>query len=312
MAKAKDQITGESLDVNDEYKDRLFKFVFGNPEHKDWTLSLYNAVNGTSHTDISTLDYTTVEDVVYMNMKNDVSFLIDFAMNLYEQQSTYNPNMPIRFLIYAGLIYSKYAQTQGRFHIYGTKRQDLPTPKCVCFYNGEKDATDKTILKLSDSFLPGVKYDIEVTVTMININAGHNAELLQKCRPLNDYSEFVALVRKYVKEMKNLEKAIERAINELPEDSVLKPFLLANKAEVKLMCITEYDEERTLRLTFEEGKEEGREEGREEGIEIGEDRGELKTLIGLVKDGLISLSAAAKRRNMTEAEFAALPGMQKA
>ena len=104
--------------------------------------------------------------------------------------------------------------------------------------------------------------------------------------------------------MKNLEKAIERAINALPEDSVLKPFLLANKAEVKLMCITEYDEERTLRLTFEEGKE----EGREEGIEIGE----LKTLIGLVKDGLISLSAAAKRRNMTEAEFAALPGMQKA
>ena len=111
-----------------------------------------------------------------------------------------------------------------------------------------------------------------------------------------------------MKEMKNLEKAIERAINDLPEDSVLKPFLLANKAEVKLMCITEYDEERTLRLTFEEGKEEGREEGRAEGIEIGE----LKTLIGLVRDGLISLSAAAKRRNMTEAEFAALPGMQNA
>ena len=139
---------------------------------------------------------------------------------------------------------------------------------------------------------------------MININVGHNTELLEKCRPLNDYSEFVALVRKYVKKMKNLEKAIERAINDMPEDSVLKPFLLANKAEVKLMCITEYDEERTLRLTFEEGKEEG--------IEIGEDRGELKTLIGLVRDGLISLSAAAKRRNMTEAEFAALPGMQNA
>ena len=147
---------------------------------------------------------------------------------------------------------------------------------------------------------------------MININAGHNAELLQKCRPLNDYSEFVALVRKYVKEMKNLEKAIERAINDMPEDSVLKPFLLANKAEVKLMCITEYDEERTLRLTFEEGKEEGIEEGREEGRAEGIEIGELKTLIGLVRDGLISLSAAAKRRNMTEAEFAALPGMQNA
>ena len=191
MARAKDQITGEFTDVNDEYKDRLFKFVFGNPEHKDWTLSLYNAVNDTAHSDSSTLEYTTVEDVVYMHMKNDVSFLVDYAMNLYEQQSTYNPNMPIRFLIYAGLIYAKYAQTNGRFHIYGTKLQQLPTPKCVCFYNGEKDAPDKTILRLSDSFTQGEhgeKYDIEVTVTMININAGHNAELLQKCRPLNDYS----------------------------------------------------------------------------------------------------------------------------
>ena len=72
----------EATHVNKEYKDRLFKFVFGNPDHKDWTLSLYNAVNGTAHTDLSTLDYTTVEDVVYMNMKNDVSFLVDYAMNL--------------------------------------------------------------------------------------------------------------------------------------------------------------------------------------------------------------------------------------
>ena len=245
-----------------------FKFVFGNPEHKEWTLSLYNAVNGTSHTDLSTLDYTTVEDVVYMNMKNDVSFLVDYAMNLYEQQSTYNPNMPIRFLIYAGLIYAKYAQTNGRFHIYGTKRQQLPTPKCVCFYNGDKKAPDRTILKLSESFIPGANYDIEVTVNMININAGHNAELLQKCKPLKDYSEFVALVKKYAKEMDNLEQAIDRAISELSEDSVLKPFLLANKAEVRLMCITEYDEEKTLRLTFEEGKEEGRKEGKEEGRKV--------------------------------------------
>ena len=82
--------------------------------------------------------------------------------------------------------------------------------------------------------------------------------------------------------MKNLEKAIERAINDLPEDSVLKPFLLANKAEVKLMCITEYDEERTLRLTFEEGKEEGREEGREEGKAEGKD----EIVEGMIQEGM--------------------------
>ena len=94
--------------VNTQYKDRLFKYIFGNPENKQWTLALYNAVNGTDYTDLNALKLNTLEEALYMKMKNDISFIIHFEMNLWEHQSSYNPNMPYRFLEYAGALYSKY------------------------------------------------------------------------------------------------------------------------------------------------------------------------------------------------------------
>ena len=87
---------------NIQYKDRLFNFIFGSEENKAWTLSLYNAVNGSSYTDPTAIEINTIKEVMYLGMHNDVSFLIADNMNLYEQQSTYNPNMPLRFLQYAG------------------------------------------------------------------------------------------------------------------------------------------------------------------------------------------------------------------
>ena len=92
--------------MNRQYRDRLFKFIFGNPEHTEWTLSLYNAMNGTNYTNPDDIQLTTLDDAVYMNMKNDISFLITEIMNLWEQQSTFNPNMPMRILIYAGMLLS--------------------------------------------------------------------------------------------------------------------------------------------------------------------------------------------------------------
>ena len=125
--------------ANREYRDRLFKFIFGNPQNKEWTLSLYNAVNGSHYTDASAIKLNTIENAVYMSMKNDVPFLIDNTMSFYEQQSTFNPNMPMRFLIYAGMIYSKYVEESRHYHRYSSAQQKAPTPKCVCFYNGTDD-----------------------------------------------------------------------------------------------------------------------------------------------------------------------------
>ena len=285
--------------INREYKDRLFRFIFGNPEKKEWTLSLYNAMNGSHYTNPDDLTFNTIEDAVYMSMKNDVSFLIADTFNFYEHQSTFNPNMPMRLLIYAGMIYDSYIETHAYYHRFSSLQQHAPTPKCVCFYNGTTETEDRIILKLSDAFAPGSDPDIEVRVTMININYGHNGELLKACKPLSDYSLFVYSVRDNLKRSRNLEDAIDMAIAEMSEDPIIKPFLMTNRAEVKSMFITEYDEART----FAEQKEEGRELGREEGRAEGRAEGTLKTLAGRVRDGLLTISQAAERVNMTVPEF---------
>ena len=272
-------------EANREYKDRLFKFIFGNPQNRAWTLSLYNAVNGTTYTDAESIRLTTIEDAVYMNMKNDVSFLVANIMNFYEQQSTYNPNMPMRFLIYAGMVYAKYIEQSDSYHQYSTSQQKAPTPKCICFYNGKQDKEDKVILSLKDAF--DEEADIEVKVTMLNINYGRNRELLDACEPLKEYSWFVATVNESQKELNNLEAAVDEAIDKMPDDCQIKAFLMENRAEVKRMCITEYNEART--------RAEDREEGRAEGG--------FAMLVSLVRKGLLSEDKAAVEANMTVAEF---------
>ncbi len=245
--------------ANREYKDRLFKFIFGNPNNKEWTLSLYNAINGSSYTDPDAIKLTTIEEAVYMSMKNDVSFLISDTMNFYELQSSYNPNMPMRFFIYAGMVYSKFVENDRSYHRYSSKQQFAPTPRCVCFYNGTANRDDRTVLKLSDSFHS--QSDIELTVTMINVNYGHNAELLEACKPLKEYSYFIDRIRSHKKNTDTIESAIDLAIADLSDNSIIKPFIVANKAEVKRMCITEYDEERFANEQREEGRAEGKAEG---------------------------------------------------
>ena len=291
--------------TNREYKDRLFKFIFGNPENREWTLSLYNAINGSHYTDAEAIRFNTIENAVYMSMKNDVSFLVDNTMNFYEQQSTFNPNMPMRFLIYAGMVYSRYVEESKSYHRFSSRQQKAPTPKCVCFYNGTADKEDTVILSLSDAFDVDAPADIDVRVTMININFGHNKALLAACIPLREYSFFVDRIHYYQEAMDSLEAAVDAALRELPEDSLIKPFLIANRAEVKRMCITEYDEARA----FAEQREEGWVEGMAEGRAEGRAEGALEMLIALFKKGVLSLSQAAEEANLTIPEFQKKAGL---
>ena len=280
-----------------EFRDRLFKFIFGNPEHKEWTLQLYNAINGSHHSNPDDIQLNTIEEILYMGMKNDVSFLIDDTLSFYEQQSTVNPNMPMRYFIYAAMVYAKYIRN-ARFLLYSSLPQKAPTPKCVCFYNGADETKDRTVLKLSDAFAKGSKPDIEVRVTMININYGRNKKLLNACKPLKEYSWFGDTVRAN-QETKTLEDAIDAALKEMPDDFVIKPFLLDNKTEVKHMILTEYDEEKILKELAEEHEARGRAEGREEGRA----EGRLENLAELVSDGTITLAKAAQKAGMTVPEF---------
>ena len=191
-------------EINRKYKDRLFNFIFGSEENRAWTLSLYNAINKTNYTDPNEIQINTIKQVLYLGMHNDTSFLLRDEMNLYEQQSTYNPNMPLRMMQYIGNLYEKYIK-QHELNKYDSELIKLPVPKLVVFYNGTTNQEDETILKLSDSFPEGSETDIEVIVRMININHGHNMELLDACRPLREYSWLIHQIRSNLKiEDKNI------------------------------------------------------------------------------------------------------------
>ena len=244
--------------VNKEYKDRLFCFIFGREENKEWTLSLYNAVNQTSHTDVSAIKLNTIENVMYLGMHNDVSFLYMDEINDYEQQSTGNPNMPLRQTHYACNQFEKYI-VSNRLNKYGSKLLHLPTPRLVTFYNGTDDMDDELTLSLKESFADKDKADIDASVRMININYGHSKKILDACEPLKEYTWLVDMIRKYRTSME-LEAAVDRAIEEMPRSYVIKKLLEEHKSEVKGMLLTEYNEAEAMELFKEEGREEGRDE----------------------------------------------------
>ena len=243
--------------ARDEYRDRLFNFLFWSSEHKEWTLSLYNAVNGTSYTDPEQITITTIRQVLYMGMHNDVSFMIVGEMNLYEQQSSFNPNIPLRMLQYVGHLYEKLI-TEQKKNKYGRTLIRLPVPKLVVFYNGTDEQPDESILRLSDAFDENRRADadVQVRVRMVNINQGHSAQLMSACEPLREYTEFISRVQELEATM-SLQSAIDQAITEMPDAFVIKQYLEAHKSEVKEMLTTEYNEKKQMELFYEDGKQEG-------------------------------------------------------
>jgi len=257
-------------EVNREYKDRVFKFIFGNPENKEWTLSLYNAVNGSSYSNPDDIQFNTIDDAVYMSMKNDISFIILNEMNLWELQSSFNPNMPMRFLTYGTQLYEKYTTASG-YYKFSRKLQPLPKPNCICFYNGTAEQPETEVLKLSDAF--GGEGDIEVKVKMLNINYGKNRKLMEACQPLREYAWLVDRVRQHQFVLQNLEAAVDAAISEMPEGFVIRQLLELHRAGVKKMFLTEYDEEKM--------KEQERKEAFADGVEEANQR----TAEDMLRDG---------------------------
>ena len=300
--------------VNKKYKDRLFRKLFGDPENKGNLLALFNALHGTDYTDENDLEITTIEDVIYMSMKNDCSCIIEECMDLYEQQSTFNPNMPLRGFMYFGKLYSQFVET-NKLNVFSAKLHKIPTPGYYVLYNGNENMPDRMVLKLSDAFARKVNNGLafEWTALMININEGHNTELLEACKILKDYSTFIGKIKRYSM-AESIASAVRRAIEESIEEGVLADFLIKHRAEVIEMCLTEYDEAATMadfkKTAYEDGLEEGRAEGmaegRTEGIAEGIAEGRTSTLIMLVKAGKLNITEASSFAQMNEDEFSAL------
>lgn len=250
--------------VRREHKDLLFRLLM---QDKENLLSVYNALNGTDYKNADDLRIVTLEDAVYMKYKNDVSFLFQSYLTLYEHQSTFNPNMPLRNLFYVT------AQLGNEYYnrrIYSRKQVKIPTPKFVVFYNGSEERPDNEVLKLSDAFeCYEEEPELELKVRVININKGHNEEIMKTCRILREYGEFIECIRRYRKEY-STEKAVVMAVDECIQDGILKDLLTKQKSEVIETMLFEYDEEEVLKFLrqeeYEIGLEEGAASGKAKGI----------------------------------------------
>lgn len=247
--------------MNREHKDRLFKKVFS--EKKD-LLSLYNAINDSDYDDPEELQIYTMDNFIYMRMKNDLSFLLDMTLSVYEHQSTYNPNMALRGFFYMSAALQKYVALHD-LDLYSSARIPIPVPGYYVFYNGTKDIPDKSELLLTDSMdFPDAEERscVQFMAHMININAGHSSGIMSKCPRLYEYALLIEEIRQNQKEGLSFEEAAVKAVDTCIQKGILKDILLGNKAEVTEMILEEYNESKHIanekELSFQEGVQQER------------------------------------------------------
>ena len=219
----------KNTNVRRDYKARLFEMIF---REKEELLGLYNAVNGTNYSNPDELEINTLENAIYLSMHNDVSFIIDSRLSLYEHQSTYSPNLPLRYLFYVSDLYAKMTKDSN---LYGSRRIMIPAPRFLIFYNGKEERPEREVLELSDAF------EIQEEELWLN---------------LSDYVIYTSRVRAYAEQME-IENAVEQAITECIAEGILADFLTRCRGEARKMSIYEYDEERQRIWDREEGEEIG-------------------------------------------------------
>lgn len=261
-------MTDERNNVNREYKDRLFKLIF---REKEDLLQLYNAINGTNYNNPEDLEINTLEDAVYMGMKNDISFLVKGVLSLYEHQSTYSPNLPLRGLFYFADLYRK-MMSGGDKDLYSSKQIKLPFPQFVVFYNGTRLQPERQVFHLHSAFPKGMNREIaaiDCHAVVLNINYGQNREIMRKCRKLEEYSKFIGKVRENTSNKMSIKDAVDHAVEECINEGILEKILRENREEVCSMLLSEYDEQAHIESEKKIAREEGRQEGIQEGIREG-------------------------------------------
>ena len=260
------------ITANRKHKDSMFREYFS---EKEKLLSLYNAINGTNYNDVNQIELTTLGQVVWLGRKNDISFLLENRLIVFiEHQSTINENMPLRALGYASRVYEALIPDDD---LYRTKQTPLPTPEFYVLYNGNEPYPEEKVLRLSEAFICPVigEQPLETIVKVININYDVKGEILGRSGDLKHYSYFVYLVKKFSKEGRNLNEAVELAISLCEEQEVLTEFLKKHGSEVINMLDWDIEKyKKAMRKeALEEGRVEGLEEGRKEGLKEGREKG---------------------------------------
>lgn len=280
--------------VNRKYKDTIFRKLF---HGKKELLELYNALNDSAYTNEEELEIVTLESCLYIGIRNDLAFVLDFRLHLYEHQSTPSPNMPLRDLFYVA---QEYRTIVDKKSLFSERPIELPAPRFVVFYNGIEKQPERQWLKLSDLYRPKeAEPMLELQVLVLNINQGNNEWLKEKCRTLSEYMQYVDRIRYYKNEVKMpLQQAVERAVEECIREGILAEFLSRDKAEAIMFSMYEHSEEEEWRkfreAEREYGIELGRELGREEGLEEGKKAKQEQLIQNLMQNVKVSEEEARK------------------
>ena len=244
------------ISIQPMYRDHLFIAIFGkeNERSKRWRLELYNALNDSSYSDPDELELNTLENVLFIKMHNDVSFLIDSQMTVYEHQSSPNPNMPLRGLLYFAQLYQKYISGE-KIKLISENLKKVPNPNFFVFYNGKAERPERYDLHLTDAFIADdTTGDYQWTAHVININENQNISLQKKCKPLYDYIRFISRIN-YNKSEKKLpvEAAVKEAVDWAIEQNFLEGYIREQKEEIIGMLLEEYDEQACIETWQEDG-----------------------------------------------------------
>ena len=259
--------------ANMQIYDTAFRSYFNNPKR---FLSLGNAILLTNYQNEADVLFNTLQETMYGKLKNDISCLLGgFFLVITEHQSTINPNMPLRFLLYAAELYQQIIAMNKRA-IYGSKLINLPVPRFIIFYDGVKPMEDFHTLNLSKSFGGDNKY-LEAKTDVYNITIGQNQELKKRCDYLRQYSEFTAYYRKARNNSKDPNAAVRDTIKFCNAHNIMTDWLKEHESEVFRMLHFEWNDDDAREVwreeAYEDGREEGLAKGREEGLEQGLERG---------------------------------------
>ncbi len=237
-----------------EYKSDVFSMLL---EDKANALEVYNALNNTYYTDPEAVEIIQLEKGVSLSIRNDASFIIDTNINIYEHQSTYNPNMPLRSMIYYVNSLEDWLKQNGK-DLFSERQIKIPTPHFVVFYNGLAKRPEFEEMRLSRAFcLATEKPEIEVICSVYNINPNNNLNLKERSAVLDGYTYFVEKVRGYQRQNMKVEDAVNAAIDDCIREHVLEDFFRNRKDEIKKMTHLDYTWEKREKLIRKEEYEEG-------------------------------------------------------
>ncbi len=286
------------MGANREYKDSVFSMYMTRDPKR--LIEVYNALQNTNYPLNTPVEINTLSDVLYKNRINDISFLLDGKLiSMWEHQSTINYNITVRFVMYYARELEKEISSEN---IYRRSRIPIPAPECIVLYNGTDPAPDEQILHLSSSFIEQPSIPVEFSVRIVNINKGHNPEMMAKSKSLSDYSTFIDYVRQNQHAGMKLDEAIRQAVLTCQREDIMQPFLTKHASEVENMLLTEWNWEDAMSAERKEGKAEGMAEGIAKGKTEGMINGILSSIKKLAKNTGMSIEQAMSVLEVPDAE----------